>query len=359
MEVWILDSSFKTILLIDTFESLLWVERYLGAGNFEIYSPVELNILKQIKKGYYGWLKGSESTMIIDNIQVSTDTESGPKMTFSGRSLEWILHRRIIWNQTILSGSLQDGVKKLLMENAINPEINDRKIENLIFEETDDPAITSLELNAQYTGDDLYDAIYSICETNNIGFKITLNENYQFVFKLYSGKDRSYNQIENPYVIFSSKFENIISSNYIDSDSTLRNVALVAGEDSGTDRKRFIVGSSSGLERRELYVDARDIQSETYEGVIEEDDYYERLKTRGEQKLSEYKSTTSFEGEMETTKTFIYGQDFFKGDIIQFVNEYDMEARVRVMELIRAQDASGYSTYPTFNIIDDKEVSDK
>lgn len=352
MEVWIMDTSFKSVLLIDAFESLLWVERYIGSGNFEIYSPVEINILKQIKKNYYAWTKDSDSLMIVETVQITTDSESGPKMIFSGRSLECILDHYIIWKQTVLDGKLQDGVKKLLTENIINPSIPERKLDNFIFEESDDPAITSLTLNAQYTGNNLYDVICSICETNKIGFKITLNSKNQFVFKLYSGKDRSYEQMENPYIIFSSKFENIVSSNYIDSDTTLRNVALVAGEDSGESRKTIVVGSSSGLDRRELYVDARDIQSETSDGVMDENDYYEKLKTRGEQKLADCESTMTFEGEMETTKTFVYGKDFFKGDIVQFVNEYGMEARVRVMELIRSQDASGYSTYPTFSIIE-------
>lgn len=352
MEVWIMDTSFKSVLLIDAFESLLWVERYIGSGNFEIYSPVEINILKQIKKNYYAWTKDSDSLMIVETVQITTDSESGPKMIFSGRSLECILDHYIIWKQTVLDGKLQDGVKKLLTENIINPSIPERKLDNFIFEESDDPAITSLTLNAQYTGNNLYDVICSICETNKIGFKITLNSKNQFVFKLYSGKDRSYEQMENPYIIFSSKFENIVSSNYIDSDTTLRNVALVAGEDSGESRKTIVVGSSSGLDRRELYVDARDIQSETSDGVMDENDYYEKLKTRGEQKLADCESTMTFEGEMETTKTFVYGKDFFKGDIVQFVNEYGMEARVRVIELIRSQDASGYSTYPTFSIIE-------
>ncbi len=52
----------------------------------------------------------------------------------------------------------------------------------------------------------------------------------QFVFELYAGFDRSYDQTENPYVIFSPKFENIINSNYIESKASLKTVTLVGGE---------------------------------------------------------------------------------------------------------------------------------
>lgn len=358
MEVWILDRKFQSVLLIDSFESLLWTERYIGAGNFELYTTVDLNILKVVNKEYYAWTKDSEQVMIVETKQVTTEVETGAKMIFSGRSLESILDRKIIWVQTTLSGNLQDGIKKLLNENVINPSIADRRIPNFIFEPSDDPVITSLKLDAQYTGDNLYDVIYTICDANHIGFKVTLNEKYQFVFKLYAGQDRSYDQTKNPYVIFSPKFENVISSNYIESDRTLKNVALVAGEDSGTDRRTLVVGSGSGLDRRELYVDARDIQSETPERVLTDEEYNEKLKTRGEEKLAEWDQTKIFEGELETTKTFVYGKDFFKGDIVQFVNEYNMDAKVRVVEFVRAQDTTGYNTYPTFSVVE-SEVSDK
>lgn len=352
MKVWILDRSFQSVLLIDSFESLLWTERFNGAGNFEIYTTVDLNVLKMIGKEYYAWTQDSEQVMIVETKQITTEIESGNKMIFSGRSLESILERHIIWSQTTLSGNLQNGIKKLLDENVISPSIADRKIPNFIFEPSTDPAITSLIWNAQYTGDNLYTTIYTICEAKHIGFKVTLNDQYQFVFKLYSGEDRTYDQEKNPYVVFSPKFENVINSNYIESDNTLKNVALVAGEDKGESRKTVTVGSASGLDRRELYVDARDIQSETPDGVLSDSEYNEKLKTRGEEKLSEYKTTDIFEGEMETTKTFVYGVDFFKGDVVQFVNEYDMQVKVRVMEIIRAQDATGYNTYPTFSVVE-------
>ena len=118
----------------------------------------------------------------------------------------------------------------MLNENVISPSDSNRKISNFIFKESTDSAITKLKLEAQYTGDNLYDVIQKICEEQGIGFKITLNDKKQFVFELYAGFDRSYDQTENPYVIFSPKFENIINSNYIESKASLKTVTLVGGE---------------------------------------------------------------------------------------------------------------------------------
>lgn len=357
MEVWILDEKFQSLFLIDAFESLIWTERYNGAGNFEIYTTVDTSILdvlleKSENVDYYAWLKDSDQVMILEDVQITTEVETGAKMIFSGRSLETILDRKIIWSQTTISGNLQSGIQKLLNENVIAPAIADRKIENFIFKASEDPKVTSLTWSAQYTGDNLYDTIYLICNENSLGFQVTLDGENRFVFELYAGADRSYDQKENAYVIFSPSFENTISTNYIQSSKTLKNVALVAGEDSGAARKTVIVGASSGLARRELYVDARDIQSETTEGILTPAQYLEKLSSRGREKMAEYKTTKVFEGEMETTETFIYGRDFFKGDIVQFVSEYNMEAKVRIIEIIRAQDVTGYRTYPTFDVIE-------
>ena len=194
-------------------------------------------------------------------IQITSDTEDGNHVTVTGRSLESILDRRIVWGQKLLSGNLQNGIKTLLNENVISPSDSNRKIPNFIFKESIDPAITKLKLEAQYTGDNLYDVIQKICEEQGIGFKITLNDEKQFVFELYAGSDRSYDQTENPYVIFSPKFENIINSNYIESKASLKTVTLVGGEGEGAGRRYTTVGGGSGLNRRELFTDARDISS--------------------------------------------------------------------------------------------------
>ena len=354
-----MDESFSNLKVIDIFESLIWTERYNQSGDFEIYAPVDIELFKLILNkptnvDYYSWLEGSIQQMIIESAEIKTEVESGTYMIISGRSFESMLERRIIWTQTVLKGNLQDEIEKLLNENVINPSIEDRKIPNFVFKRSTDPNITALTIEAQYTGDNLYDTIVSICESYKIGFQVYLDESHRFVFELYFGVDRSYDQTENPYVIFSPKFENVINSNYLRSERTLKNVALVAGEDAGTDRKRTVVGSGKGLARRELYIDARDIQSESDEGVMSDEDYYAQLKERGVEKLSQHKITEAFEGQVTATNNFEYGVDYTRGDIVQMTNEYGMEAKVRITEFVRIQDESGYETYPTFSIMDEE-----
>lgn len=353
MNIFILNTNFEAVDVVDSYESLIWNDRYNGAGDFEIYTPFDLNILRMIKQDYYLTILESEHIMIVEGIEILSDVESGNHIRITGHSLESILNRRIVWEQTSLTGSLQGGLKTLITNAIINPSISDRQISNFIFEDSTDERILEMTIEREYTGDNLYNIVEEVCEVNQIGFKITLNSQNQFVFKLYMGIDRSYNQIDTnyPYVVFSPNYENIINSNYVDSTEVMKNITLVLGEDQGSARRSIVVGNGTGLTRRELYTDARDIRSDSVS------DYNEALRQRGLQGLIENSRTVSFEGEVEATKMFVYNTDFFMGDIIQISNEYGIEGAARVVEFVRSEDANGFKQYPTFEAIQDIDTT--
>jgi hypothetical protein len=267
---------------------------------------------------------------------------------------------------------LQQEILELLNSSIIKPSKTTRKIDNFIFEETEDPLVTGLTVNAQYTGDNIYDVVSKLCQDNHIGFKITLNDKNQFVFKLYAGADRSYDQTINPYVVFSQEFDNLIKSNYLESKAPLKNVTLIAGEDStegysemdngagttayissdNTVRKYVAVGDESGLTRRELFTDARDISSEAEDDTkLSDEEYAELLRQRGREKLSENKEVISFEGEVEPNSMFKINEDYFIGDIVQIANEYGHASKVRILEIVTSDDSGGLSVIPTFATI--------
>lgn len=352
MELTLLDTSLDAVAIVDEYKSIIWSDRYQEHGDFELYSPVTASILSVFKQDYYLLNRNSEHVMIIEKLLIKTDVESGNHITITGRSLESILKRRIVWKQRTLSGNLQNGIKTLLNENVISPSDSARRIDNFIFEASTDPRITGLTIDTQYTGDELYEVISKLCKKHGIGFKVTLNDNKQFVFKLYMGTDRSYDQTDNPYVIFSPDFENIVNSNYIESKSALRNVALIGGEGEGSARRYTTIGNARGLDRRELFVDARDISSDVGDDVVlTEAEYNAKLTERGHEWLAENTDVTSFEGEVEAAVMFKYQEDFFDGDIVQIANEYGHETKARIIEMTTSNNEQGTFVYPTFSTI--------
>lgn len=353
MDLFVLNTNLDTIAIVDTYTSIIWTDRYQECGDFEAYTAVTEQMLNVFREEYYVQNRDSEHTMIVEGIRIKSDSEEGSHLTITGRSLESILERRIIWGKKTLSGNFQNAIQELLNDCIISPTNSARKIDNFIFEASDDPTITSLTIDAQYTGDNLYDVIKNTCSERGIGFKVTLNDSKQFVFKLYAGVDRSYDQTANPYVIFSPNYENLLNSNYLSSKKTLKNTTLIGGEGEGSERRYIgVTDGSTGLDRRELFTDARDISSDVGDGVIlTEDEYNAQLIQRGNEKLAEYTEVVSFEGEAETSIMFKYGEDFFMGDIVQISNEYGHESRARVLELIRSESNEGISVYPTFKTV--------
>lgn len=351
MEAWILDEDLIVLGVVDSFESFIWTERFYEAGDFELYLMASQSALDLLRIDRYVYIKESDRLMIIESINLNTDPEKGNHLTVKGRSLESLLDRRIVWKQTLLSGYLQGQVYKLINQNAINPSDSKRAIPRLIFEEINNPEVTRNRIRSQYTGDNLYEAMVNICVDFGIGFKIYFNEENQFVFRLIVPVDRSSYQLDNGLVIFSPEFDNLIDTQYTFNKVNLKNVGVVAGEGEGSARKRTIIGDNnlSGYERRELFVDARDISSN--EGEISDSEYYEQLAQRGSEKLSECIEEESFDGSVDVNSSFQYGRDFNIGDIVEMENEYGLYSRCQVIEYIRCQDSDGYTAYPTFTLI--------
>ena len=113
MELLVLNTDFESVAVIDTYESMIWTDRYNAYGDFEIFFAMDTQLLQYLKEDYYLWLKDSEHCMIIEDIKINADTEEGNHLIITGRSLESILERRIIWGQRIFNGNLQKGIPGL------------------------------------------------------------------------------------------------------------------------------------------------------------------------------------------------------------------------------------------------------
>lgn len=359
MELYILDKSFNKLSIIDEYQSILWIDRYYEPGQFELYLGADSKLLNYLVIGNYIVHRDSEHVMVIEGVRIETSVEEGNHFTITGRSVEAFIGRRIIWRQTDFNNVyLQTAIQRLLNENLISPTLTLRKIPNFIFSASTDPKIISQKITAQYTGDNLLEVLNEICLDKKLGFKVVLDSSNRFVFSLYAGTDRSYDQTSETYVVFSPKFDNIINSNYFESDVNYKNVTLVAGAGEGVDRLTYTVGTTAGLERRELFTDARDISDKDEDNVdIPLPVYNEKLKERGKEKLAadENKKEKTFDGKVDSSQTFVYGEDFYLGDVVQVRNEYGLQGAARVIEYVMSESVEGgLEYYPTFEAIQEE-----
>lgn len=346
MELYILNDDFEIIKYLNDYISLEWVRRYFDVGDFVLSTIAKMENMSALLHGSYIAREDCGSIMVIETIPALKTSLTEPNtITVSGRSIESLLDRRIVWEQTTSKASetAETFIRRLVSENCINPTDTKRKIPRLKlgalngFPET---------IDKQVTGDNLLTVIKETCVNYGYGFKIHIDEGGNLVFDLYKGKDRSYNQIENPYVTFSNDYGNLVNTEYSYDKSNYKNVALIGGEGEGTERKYRTVGDAQGLDRYELFVDAKDISSNN--GEIELAEYNKLLDERGYEELEEQQIIEEFTGEVEATRMYRYKEHYDLGDIVQVENEYEISASPRILEVIESQNENGYRVVPTF-----------
>lgn len=377
MEFMILDSDFNGVKMVDTYLSAIWTVRYDAAGDFELCMPVRKDYIDAMQIGRYLWRRDSDRLMIVETVEIDTDAEEGHKLIVKGRSLESILDRRIIASPIAYETDTSIGtiIKRILNENVINPSIAARKISNFTYKDSTDSRINALKVSTTFRGESVYEAIVAICQLCKIGFRILPKGFGGFEFELYMGQDRSYNQNENPYVVFSPSFENLYGSNYIKSFQAYKNSIFAIGtyQKEVTTTEETTTGSDgeastitittyeetevstwaksesfepTGLSRREMFIDCNSL-SEGEQGG-EASTWINVAAQKGAEELAEYKITTAFEGELDAVRQYILGEDFDIGDIVQIENEFGMSGTVYISEIVFSHDETGLTITPTF-----------
>ena len=362
MELTVLNTGFVAVGIVDSVSSIIWIERYSGYGEVEIYVNFSLEMYSLLQEDFYLINKDSDKVMVIETITIKTDPENGNKLLIRGRSLSSVLDRRIIIRQTILDTSLQTAIQTLLTQNVISGIYPERDIPGFTFSASADPLVTTPTLKGQFYYDNLYDVIQNLCDQASLGFKVVLDSSNHMVFSLYAGKDRSYAQITNPYVVFSPNFDNLIKSDYFHSRRYKKNYVLLRGDPQSAPAgspgfplrgQTWTSDVGTGLNRREMFIDASDM-SIYVEGTstrISDADYLIQLAQRGQEELANFPDLTIFDGEVDLSNSYKYNVDFGLGDIVQLADEYGHVARCRVIEMTLSEDLQGSKTIPTLKTI--------
>ena len=357
------DESNLTITLeavCDSFSSLLWDIEYYQCGSFEVYIAANPENLAIFQTGrIVGRDDDSLHFGIIESMQIDTDAENGDYLTVKGRFLMSLLERRII-NPTLsitADTAYSDIVRNAVTLNAIQqdnrriPGLSLGTVSGSCWEQT-------ATLQVSYTN--LMEWMYTICEklggTANIRLVKSSGEQYRMVFDLSEGADRSIMQEDNPHIIFSDAYSNLLSFSYAEDSSVQKNFAYIFGQGKGDERKRttYCDGDEpTYLDRYEVYVDADDIsETEQVEGEtipIPEEKYLELLRTRGSERLVLPKTASESDIAAHNTQ-YVYNRDYYVGDYVTVEHKRFgmLQARIQLVGMIEAFDQNGRSLTPTF-----------
>lgn len=346
--------------ICDSFSSLLWDIEYYKCGQFEVYIAVNPQTIDIFQTGrIVGRDDDHQHFGIIESVQIDTDAENGDYLTVRGRFLMCLLERRIIHPtySVTMETAYSSIVQAVVEQNAIGE--GNRRIPGLsLGTVSGDCWEQTTKLQISYSN--LMEWVYMICEkiggTANIRLVKSSDEEYHMVFDLSEGTDRSVMQEENPHIIFSDAYSNLLSFSYAEDSSVQRNFAYIFGQGKGADRKRTtycIDDEPAYLERYELYVDADDIsEAQQIDGEtipIPEEEYIELLKTRGSEKLVLPKMASESEIAAHNTQ-YVYNKDYAVGDYVTVQHKrFGMiQPTIQLIGMIEGFDQNGRSLTPTF-----------
>lgn len=335
------NDTFDALGQINQFTSLIWPDKFNGYTTFELNAPLTDENKTLIKKGNVIWC-GGDNAAVIEIIESKMDENGQKAYKVKGRTLEMLLTTRIIWGTYLGQGKYSStAMYEIVDSQCVNPAQTNRKIP---FLECAEDEQLGRKISFQKTGGEVYDSLINIATESDLGFSILFRPRQKkLIFKVNQGVDRTTMLQSNqgsPLVVFSTELDDILSSSYYTNDQDVKSTAYVAGEGEGSERKYIVSGdnASPGFLRRELYVDARDLQSEVYNEdgsytTINEEEYRDMLNDRGKEKLAEFTVTESFEAKMRVVGDiqYRYGVDYFKGDKVLV---QDVELGIQVVAII-------------------------
>ena len=162
---------------------------------------------------------------------------------------------------------------------------------------------------------------------------------------MYEGEDHTTTQKDKPWVLFSDRYGNLNEFNYVQNDQLYTNVCYVGGQGTGTDRTYVVSGDDTltGLDRRETFVSATDIQTENLTTA----QYQAALKQRGTDYLQSV--ALSIDTVVNPIGNFVYKEDYDLGDLVTIRKEqYGVEIDERITEVTEIYERGAFSVSLTF-----------
>lgn len=330
MELYIYNSNLQWIGLVEIFSSLRWRRRYFQPGEFELHlRPTTENILLFAEDNIIA-RRDAQEAGIVESIEIADED-----LKINGRFLSSLLDRRIVWTKTTLNTTAEVAMRTLVSNMSPIPHLELGLLKG--FTET---------LEMQVTYKNVADTLTKIAKVSNTGYIVRFDRvNKKLLFECFQGIDRSANQSVNPRAIFSEEFDNVTDSKYTLATENLKTVALVGGEGEGDARILVTLGNATGMARREIFVDAKDLKKDT----MTDTEYKAILTQKGLETLSSAVKTETFESNVNLQSNLIYKIDFNLGDVVTCRKKaWNKAIDVRITEVEEVYENGITTIEPTF-----------
>lgn len=338
------ENGLKLVGVVDDYISFVFTRKYSDVGEWQLVINALSENAKLIKDINF-ISNGDGVAGIVKKVVSNIGTDN--TIIYSGIELKGIINQRIVMPPSNSSHlSITNTAPEVVIANIIDKQlINcDASQRNIPFIRLADYSVIppkKIDYNGRFTN--AYDDITTIATANNIGWYADIqpiednNQYGEIVYHIYSGLDRSINQSINSRLVLSFTNDNIASTTY-EANNGVPTTALVAGQGEGVDRSIAKINDAvSGLDRNELYIDARDIADE------------ELLPQRGQETLAGYGDTANYQITFSQLMIERYRKDFDLGDIGTIEDSViDNTLDFRLTEITEIHEQGNYSIDVTF-----------
>lgn len=301
MKIKIYDKDLNSVLFIDgQFVSCLWSEGYNTIGSFclELIDTAEYR--KKIREDFYAGRTDRDTLMVIKTVEFRNG-----RIIASGKQATSVL------DDVAMIGTIQAGSNiDTSVKNAYN---GSTKFRGLNFVETN----IGIKSTHQISNASFWDVCSTLCADTDLGIRVK-RSGTELLAEFYKPE-------ENPNLVFYKQYGNLSEPEITLSTEGSKNYAIVFGQGEGANRTYTTVDMTDGQDRRELVVDAKDLQMDDGETM---ENYLKRLESRGIEKLLEHQNVFSC--------SFVpsgndFGVRYDLGDVLTVnLGEYGLKLKSRV-----------------------------
>ena len=373
--LWIFNENLRRVGSLRKYEMAQWNNKFRDIGTFSInarYVDENLFLLDKTKTYYVLLYMSNDKTKSdswntlhnvfgkIEKVSKENDEDADYPSTIKieGRLMPFLFSKRVIagtfdYKNMELIAYVTDLITRCFEKNT------ERYIDMNISYQKDNKVYENTLITKQITGGQLWEEMSDYFEQYKLGIVIApkINKTFElssvygehlsglsnvagFEVLIKTGVDRTRGNGLNT-VIFSKSLSNIKRASYSYNSESDMNVAYIAGEGEGAERKWYEIQKDSenkrnAWNREELWIDARDIQSEgENDTTLTDEEYNKLIEQRAYEKfqensvMDEYSATVN-----EHNQRYVYMRDYDLGDWVTIQDrDLSIEIDAQIVEV--------------------------
>lgn len=354
MEIYLCDSLYNPMYMIDDYSGFSWTEKFCGIGEFQMIIPYSEPALRKYLVGRYVKHTHSNFTMMIETVDRTASEDGLIQIKITGRSIDLILENRVFLgaNKTI-NGTTQDIARYILI-GSMTPNDNVHKVmeadglPNMSVYRTDNISDARYRYD-QKTGV-VYDLVKSIFGIDGYGYRLDVipasnGSDLKYIWRILSGRDKQ-------ELFFDEDIGTLYGTETIESLKTYNKYVYLSFEDSTKIRAvgetwsknpRFPVNGPHL--QRVKFVNANDLKRDDYGSW---DEFLEALEFRGLREISDSYYINTITG--TSSGDYIYNSDYYLGDFVTVRDVIrDNVLKSRVEEMTWSYDGGIIKSFPSFS----------